>query len=290
MPGVAMNRLLTVLFCLFALAPGARAEVTNCTQITSLPTTITTQGIYCLKSDLSTAIASGGAIIVATNNVILDCNHFKIGGLGAGPTTTATGVIAVNRNNVVVRNCNIRGFRHGVSFENGAGHVIEDNRFDGNTFMGIAIAGADGSLIRRNHVVDTGGSLPGNAFPFGSAYGLGFQGGVGGVIEDNSVVNVFATDGSNGSAFGIVLFTTNAIVRRNSVISLLPAGTGLGPALQVAGSRGSAVDNVMINPVARPALGVNATSAFICARNLATGFTQGVTSLGCTDGGGNVGN
>jgi len=288
-----MSRCVFALVFLFASvsAPGARAEVNNCTQITSLPTTLTTQGTYCLKGDLSTAVASGAAITVATNNVILDCNQFKVGGLAAGPSTTARGISAVGRNNLVIRNCNIRGFRWGISIEGGAGHVVEDNRLDGNTFMGVAIFAADGTIIRRNHVVDTGGSLPIDVFPFGGAYGLGLQSGLGGIIEDNSVVNVTATAGSNGPAYGIVTLTTNAIVRRNGVISIIAAGSGQGHAVTfTSGARGTAADNVVINPVAAAAYGVNGGASVICARNLATGFTQGATNPSCVDGGGNVAN
>jgi len=288
-----MSRHLFALVFLFALvsAPGARAEVNNCTQITSLPTTITTQGTYCLKADLSTALASGAAITVATNNVILDCNQFKIGGLAAGLTTTATGVTAVGRNNLVIRNCNIRGFRYGVFINGGAGHVIEDNRMDGNTFMGAGIFDADGTIIRRNHVVDTGGSLPINSFPSGAAYGIGLQNGVGGIMEDNSVVSVAGTAGSNGTTAGILVFNTNAIVRRNGVMSVIPPGTGPGHAVSfVSSARGTAVDNVLINPVAATAYGVNGGASVICARNLVTGFSQGATNPSCVDGGGNVAN
>ena len=35
------------------LAPAARAETVNCMQITALPATLTTQGVYCLKKDLT---------------------------------------------------------------------------------------------------------------------------------------------------------------------------------------------------------------------------------------------
>src|SRR5690606_14995164 len=51
--------------------------------IDSVPATITSQGVWCLRKDLSTAIASGSAITIATNNVTIDCNGFKLGGLAA---------------------------------------------------------------------------------------------------------------------------------------------------------------------------------------------------------------
>jgi hypothetical protein len=90
------------------------AETEDCTNITTLPLTITVQGVYCLKQDLATNIASGNAITIATNNVTIDFNGFKLGGLAAGPNTQANGVAAENRQNITLRNGNIRGFRSGV--------------------------------------------------------------------------------------------------------------------------------------------------------------------------------
>ena len=105
---------------LLGLQP-ARAEVQDCTNITAIPATISTQGVYCLKQHESAALASGAAITINVNNVTLDCNEFKIGNLAAGSGTNATGVQASGRINVTVRNCGIRGFRTGVRLR-GDGH------------------------------------------------------------------------------------------------------------------------------------------------------------------------
>ena len=92
------------LACLLAVAaaagptmPAARAAESydSCRgTITSLPTTITTQGTWCLKGDLATALDSGVIITVATSNVTIDCNGFKIGNLAAGEDTQTTGIHA----------------------------------------------------------------------------------------------------------------------------------------------------------------------------------------------------
>jgi hypothetical protein len=65
----------------FALAAAAAsvpaaAETVTCTEITSLPTTISTQGVYCLKKHFILNLASGAAITVTVNNVTIDCNEF----------------------------------------------------------------------------------------------------------------------------------------------------------------------------------------------------------------------
>src|SRR6185369_2787721 len=73
-------------------AASAAESYDNCTGfITTLPAVITTQGTWCLKQDLATAITSGNAITINTGNVTIDCNDFKLGGMSAGLATQAIG-------------------------------------------------------------------------------------------------------------------------------------------------------------------------------------------------------
>ena len=97
--------------------------------IESLPAVITVQGTWCMKSDLSTPLGSGDAIVVSTNNVTIDCNGYKLGGLAAGNGTLTTGIKIVDRLNATVRRCSIRGFYIGVGAYGGGGHVVEESRF-----------------------------------------------------------------------------------------------------------------------------------------------------------------
>ena len=194
----------------------------NCTGfITTVPTVIATQGTWCLKQDLATVITSGSAITVNNNNVTIDCNDFKLGGLGAGLSTAADGIYSLNRLNTTIRHCNIRGFKHGIFLDGSSsgGNLIEDNRLDNNTYAGIWIYG-DGSTVRRNRVFDTGGTTVAfTAWGIVSIYGVD--------IRDNTVSGVTATSGGNGSAFGIT--TQNAagsVVENNRIRGVLPDGTG----------------------------------------------------------------
>jgi parallel beta-helix repeat protein len=202
-------------------APAQAAQsYDNCTGfVASLPATISTQGTWCLDKDLSTTQwFTGNAITIATNNVTLDCNHFKIGGLAAGAGTTANGVYASARLNVTVRNCNIRGFFRGVYFDSGGGHLVEDNSFDGNTFNGITV-NSSGSTIRNNLVIDTGGSTMVNVVS-------GIYGANGVDILDNTV-NGVASAATDGNAYGIQTYLNgDRSISRNRVRGLAPAGTG----------------------------------------------------------------
>ena len=201
-------------------AKSAQAETFNTCAgfITSLPFTITTQGTWCMKNDLTTSDGTQGyaAITVATNNVTIDCNDFKLGGLAAGAATSAAGIFADNRDNVTIRHCNIRGFYFGAYLNNGSGHLVEDNRFDGNTTNGIVVGG-DRSIIRRNLVIATGGLND-------RTYGIYSSGSVD--ILDNTVNRV--TSGSvNGNSYGI--YTANnpdGRISGNSVRGVVKGGSG----------------------------------------------------------------
>src|SRR5262245_11038597 len=70
------------------------AETTQCTVISSLSTTITVQGIYCLTSDFYLFLVSGHAITINTNNVVIDLNGHKIGNLGVGIGILVVGIYA----------------------------------------------------------------------------------------------------------------------------------------------------------------------------------------------------
>ncbi|HMB42890.1 MAG TPA: right-handed parallel beta-helix repeat-containing protein, partial [Luteimonas sp.] len=152
-----------LLLCLLLTGAGrahAAQSYDNCVgYITTLPAVITTQGTWCLKQDLATAITSGSAITINNNNVTIDCNDFKLGGLSAGTGTLSSGIYAVSRSNITVRRCNVRGFFIGVNLyaTTTGGNLVEDNRLDGNTLEGLSVFG-DGSIVRRNVITNTGGS------------------------------------------------------------------------------------------------------------------------------------
>src|SRR5262245_41245669 len=169
--------ILTPAFVLGAAA--ARAETTQCTPVTSLPAVITVQGVYCLTGDLSISITSGIAIEIAANNVVLDLNGHKIGGLGAGLGTTVLGIVAYSRQNVTIKNGSLRGFLVGIYlydsffYTTSQGHVIEDIRADQNTFVGFWTMGR-GLIIRNNLVVATGGTT--SRGPEADAYAMVLSG------------------------------------------------------------------------------------------------------------------
>lgn len=254
-----MHRLSMLLLSLFLfIRPDVvSAETVNCVNITSLPATITSQGVYCLKQDLSTGITSGFAIDIQANNVTLDCNGYKIGGLAAGPATTTSGVHAFQINNVTVRNCTIRGFQIGIDLShNGVedpirpiGHVIERNRLDLNTRAGIYISG-DASVVRNNSISATGGNTIGELVvaihtmfntdvidntidgvsdlspaPL-QVYGVISWYGAGNVVSGNRVRGLHSSAGTNGIL--TTLSEQRMSVRGNTIVNELGSDSGYG--------------------------------------------------------------
>jgi hypothetical protein len=269
---------------LLSAAPTARGAESydNCTNfITSIPTTINASGTWCLSQNLSTSMSSGTAIIVSADNVTLDCNDFKIDGLAAGAGTVATGVgSSGNFNNDTVRHCDIRGFNLGLALS-GSGHVVEDNRFDGNTQLAIDVEG-DGSVVRRNRVFDTGGSS-------NSTDGRGISTFFSVDIIDNTISGVTATSGSNGAAIGIR--TSNNVsgsIRGNRIRGLVKAGNGQAfGILNFSSDRLAIRNNDLVGDASVGSQGLTCSNGNGRARdNVISGFATALS--GCINSVGNV--
>ena len=237
-----------LLYTVFVMSP-AQAETINCTAITSVPTTITTQGVYCFTGHLSTNITSGNAIEIQANNVTIDMNGFKLGGLAAGAGIGANGIHAFQRKNITIRNGSIRGFFRGIwlndfsPYITSQGHVVRGILADQNVVIGILVRGR-GMTLRRNVVVDTGGSTqttsaygivvtgPGNnvldnqvstttATSTGIAYGISLGSAHNSVLEDNRISE---TTSPGGSSYGIRIFSSNDVTARDNTVSTADNG------------------------------------------------------------------
>jgi len=243
-------------------APAIAAEsYDNCTGfVDSVPATIATQGVWCLRKDLSTAMASGAAITIAANNVTLDCNDFKLGGLAAGDTSQARGVTADDRENVTIRHCNIRGFYRGINIGGGAGHLIEDNRLDNNLFVGIRVTG-EHNVVRRNRVFDTGGyPAPDSQH---SIYGIN----VTADVIDNQVDGVFGTN-SWSITYGIVAIGAGTVISGNRVRGVVVPENSFRYSVGIEGAEESA--RIVGNHVHGGGGGWGIERGFLCADNTVT--------------------
>lgn len=269
-----MRYLLALLLAMGSLSAAGRADAAesydNCTgYIESIPVSITTQGTWCLKHDVSTSITLGTALSINANNVTLDCNGFKIGGLGAG-ISTATFGISSDKLNATVRNCNVRGFYEGI-FLQGDNAVIEHNRADANTHVGIRSSG-DGNLIRGNVVTDTGG-YTGDAY----AYGI-IAAGIGPRVIDNSIDRIFIPGHGQQSPTGIAI--SNGLAQGNQISNLVtssefPSAVGISMA-----GMSIASDNRLLPNATSPVNGIGikgaGTASSDCFHNVVLSYTGGI--------------
>jgi len=216
---------LLLLLSMLAWARPAHAarSYDNCTGfISSVPTVISTPGTWCLKQDVSTTITSGDAIKIAANNVIVDCNDFRLDGIAAGLGTATVGIYANNRAGDTVRNCHVRGFYEGLYFQGTGGrHLIEHNHFDQNRFVGLRIEGGN-TTVRYNEILDTGGTTTASdAYATAASRDNDLIG--------NTISGVAATKGGNGHAFAFSMDMGTAVggsIIGNRVRGLLPDGAG----------------------------------------------------------------
>jgi hypothetical protein len=271
---------------LLALAPAAHAAADDeaCTAtIGALPAVLSAPGTYCFAADLVTAMASGAAITVQSDDVVIDCNDFRLRGT-AGVGTSTTGITGTHRSRVTVRRCRIRGFAFGIDFSGvGGGLLIEDNLLEGNTQRGMFVTG-DGGMVRRNRVVDTGGSTLGGNI---SAYGMSL---IGDVDALDNVVDGVAPTQDGGNAYGIATSASDATIARNAVRGLVVVGSG-----SVNGIYNSVSSRVVVRDnrvdgdggLDPSSLGIYCASAAGVVRgNVVSGFD--IPNTSCSDGGGNV--
>jgi len=247
--------------------------------ITSLPAVIAAEGTWCLKQDLATAITSGYAIRINSNNVTIDCNGFKVGGLTAGPDTAADGIVAFNQSHVTVRNCSVRGFNTGIwlnasSATSAGDHLVENNRIDGNTHYGLNISG-DGSIVRRNLVTNSGGTA-------NCCQVVGIYVGYSVYVLDNTIAGVVSTP---SYARGIEAGLDSASISGNRISGITGAGA---PSAIVASSSDHLTirDNHLLGDGSTGTYGIYCSdSSPIAKDNEVNGFASGISY--CTDAGGN---
>ena len=206
--------LLVVLALVSSPVPALGAGgIGNCRPIPApLPAVITEEGVWCLTSNLGTAMLRGIAVWIKADNVVLDLNGFILEGLADRETTTAMGVFAGGQQNVTIRNGTIRGFYYGTSLV-GANITVEGIRADRNTFTGIGVTGA-GTLIRDNKVIATGGtgiSIPGVA----PAVGIQVSGPAPRVLN-NDVTGI--PNEASAKATGIFLIGLGGVVVNNRIV------------------------------------------------------------------------
>ena len=233
----------------------SHAETTNCTAINAVPFTISSPGSYCLTIDLGhAAFASGNAITIAANAVVLDLNEHKLGGSAAGVGTQAIGIYGLNRRQITIKNGTVRGYLRGIwlddttgSFTASRGNLIEDVHAESNTETGIRISG-HGSIVRGNKVADTGGTT---------------------------------SSGPNVPTFGIQVFGPENRILDNDVTDTLPVGSEISVGISAAGEGTIVEGNRVGNGALVASKGLALTGGDVLAvGNRMSRFTTGLEMSG----------
>ena len=270
-----MNRPLRHLMLAVALlgvvpAAWAAESYDNCTGfIDSLPATVSTQGTWCLRGHRFTSQLSGAAITIGADNITIDCNDFRLSGLGAGAATEAVGISAgASRHNAIVRNCRVQGFKRGVVLF-GGGHVVEDNHLDLNTYNGIYVTGD--SIARGNVVTDTGGR-PNEVYADGIiAIGPGVQ------VIDNAIRGVSPAGNVGGDRAGRGIYLNTGLAQGNRVFGIVASGSHGAAGILLLGKT-IARDNLVQAPSGTAGAGISGagTDLSLCQDNTVQGFLSGI--------------
>jgi hypothetical protein len=258
--------------------------------IDAVPAVITTQGVWCLRKDIVTSMSAISAINIQVSNVTIDCNGSKLGGLAAGRSTSSTGIYAYGTlSNITVRHCTIRGFRWGIAIyanDPGTGHLVEDNRLEQITSQGIYVIG-QGSIVRRNTVVNTGGAPGSDRAQAISVLGDAIDNVVDGVFGDAAVTDFSPSGIYSGGVGGIN--GVGFLVQGNRIRNLVPKGAGEARGLELAGYAQSVRDNTVSQLSSTTGKGVYCSlgNEDVLRDNLVRNYTQGLYG-GCNDLSGNV--
>lgn len=199
----------TPVLCTFAILaalgpdPAAAQAPAGCTgEITSLPYTVTSNGNYCLKNTMFTALLSGAAITVHSSVItaVIDLRGFAINNLAGGSSSTATAIEALDKSNLVVRNGRIQSFRYGITLGTTGGsepygNVVENIHIDSARYAGIQVFGR-GHQVRGCTVTRFG--QPGSS-PAVGIYVVGENN----LVEDNVVAESLAANGRGIWALGV---------------------------------------------------------------------------------------
>lgn len=130
-----MKKLIILLFAIVVLFPAVNAVCINPAQNQEIKeNAVLCYGKYDLESGVN----------IVNDNVAIDCNNAVLTGNGVG-----YGILLNNKNNVVVKNCNISNYEVGIYLENTNNSVIDNNHLSKNKF-GIALFNSFNNDVANN--------------------------------------------------------------------------------------------------------------------------------------------
>jgi hypothetical protein len=272
-----------------SLLPTTATLAHPCTDIASVPITISAPGRYCLTRNLiymgQAAIGTAeSAILILSDDVTVDFdNHTLQGDANAAANPNAAAVRADDRNNVTVKNGAVRNIGLGVSLSDVSGgitpigYVVERMLVDGVQSYGILV-NSQHAIVKDNRVANLV-----YARTLTTPAGISVSGTAAKVVG-NTVSNVRS---SITPAFGIYLNAPASIVQNNSISNIDSIrSSAFGITLGVATSGSAIKDNVIQSAVSTTDTGITAvsgTSNVMIDNNAISGFFYAVNLSGSTN-------
>lgn len=113
------------------------------------PTAWATSGTLNITTNTTLTENHLGNIVIAADNITLDCANFSVIGPGASDGA-GVGILLAGRTGVTVKNCNVAGFQSGVSLSSGSSsNTFKSDSVNGNLF-GFFLSGASSNTFISN--------------------------------------------------------------------------------------------------------------------------------------------
>jgi parallel beta-helix repeat protein len=143
-------------------------------------------------------------IVIQRDNIVIDGEGYILQGTGS-----ETGIFLLERNNVTIKNVQIRSFRLAIELESSSGNVICGNNMTNNPVGGIGFWKSSNNTISENYIAN-------------SWAGIYLQGSLTITSDNNSIVRNYIT---NNTRDGITLFGCFNRIAENYITN---NGNGIG--------------------------------------------------------------
>jgi parallel beta-helix repeat protein len=175
-----------------------------------------------ITADTTLTADRKGPIVIAADNVTLDCDHHSVTG-----SPKEIGIRAVGRIGVTIKGCNVSGFGEGIVLESSSQSTLAENTVSGSTITGIRLTDADRNRLSGNYVTHTHGKAPfssGLVLASSSRNRLDFN-----TVEDSDAAGVLLDEDTQsndlvgnvsflngGAGFEVVAATSNNFLRNTA--------------------------------------------------------------------------
>jgi parallel beta-helix repeat protein len=137
-----------------------------------------------------------GSIVIAADNVTLDCAGHTV----SGPGELDAGILLDGRSGVTITDCQVRGFQIGFFLTSASGNTFEDNLASANQHEGVLVAGSSDNVFDGNTSKDNG------------SIGFFFEGAQGNVLRRNTAIANGISSESSGFFLGS---SSNNLLEKN---------------------------------------------------------------------------